>query len=472
MGNSTRLTLRPSLRLYPTPTGVVFFDRDPYGIEQRYLAKPSLALALALFDGRRTVTEVAKIVSGIFDIDAQRIQQLLHEILPSVTQEGILVNEDEADNKWAALKPPVSKLSELLTYNVKSLSLSRAKAPYSIVYIVTRRCNLRCRYCYAGASPDVPEEEWLPIQRLETLFKEMGELGVALINFSGGEPFVREELPDLAIMALDHGVLPWISTKAKVSKQIARRLAAAGLPLIQISIDSLNHEVQDYLCNKKRALDDLLGTLNAFLEAGVSVCSHTVITSANIKEIPETVRRLLALGVRTCVLSPYARSLGRHSDALFASEEQWDALFRWYETECDQTRVKIRYTSVVRRSLGSPYDGNRWNPSGCTGGREGFVIAPNGEIALCERLIYYPDAMVGNVRERSIQEVWTSNELLLMVYPSRELFAGTACEKCPEHECCTFEGWRCYVRAALAYGRLFAPDPLCPRALRLSKRFF
>lgn len=472
METSTKLALRPSLRLYPTPTGVVFFDRDPYGIEVRHVTKPALALTLALFDGERTVAEVANIVSTIFNIDVKEIEDRLVGIINTYVHEGLLVDENQINRNWDVLKPSVPELSSLLKYNVEKVSLSRPRAPYSIVYIVTHRCNQRCIYCYANASPDALKEEWLPAQRLETLFKEMGQLGVAMINFSGGDPFVRKDFPDLAIMALDHGVFPWISTKGRVSKQVAFRLARAGLPLIQISIDSLNDEVQDYLCNTKGALDNLVATLNAFLEAGVDVCTHTVVTSVNIKEIPEFVRRLVAMGVRTCVLSPYVRSLGRHTDSLFASEKQWAALFRWYETECDRTRVRLRYASAVRQSLNSQPSGDEWNPSGCTGGREGFAILPDGKVALCERLAYYPDGLIGSIRDQSLQEIWSSNEMLRMVYPPQELFAGTPCEQCPEYERCIRDGMRCYVRAVLAYQRLFAPDPLCPRAPRHPMRRF
>ncbi|MCR4408327.1 MAG: radical SAM protein [Anaerolineae bacterium] len=472
MESPTKLVLRPSLRLYPTPTGVVLFDRDPYGIEVRHVTKPALALTLALFDGQRTVAEVANVISRIFDMDVNEVGHKLVSIVNTYVHEGLLVDVNQINHKWAVLKPSAPELSDLLKYNVGKVSLSRPRAPYSIVYIVTHRCNKRCIYCYANASPDVPKEEWLPVQRLETLFKEMGQLGVAMINFSGGEPFVRKNFPDLALMALDHGIFPWISTKERVANQVAFRLARAGLPLIQISIDSLDHEVQDYLCNKKGALDDLLATLNAFLEADVDVCTHTVLTSVNIQGVPRLVEFLLSRGVRTCVLSPYVRSLGRHSHDLFASDKQWAALFRWYETECDRTRVQLRYASAVRQSLNSQPSGDEWNPSGCTGGREGLAILPDGKVALCERLAYYPDGLIGSVRDHSLQEMWSSNKMLRMVYPPQELFAGTPCEQCPEYERCIRDGMRCYVRAVLAYGRLFAPDPLCPRAPRHPGRFF
>lgn len=451
--------LRPSLRLYPTPGGVVLFDRDPYGIEFRYVTKPVLAFTLALFDGKKSIKEVANIISTIWNRPVKEVNDKLVRIVNTYASKGILVEGSQSNYRWIVLKPPVSNLSDLLKYNVEKVSFTRPSAPYSVVYIVTHRCNHRCIYCYAGASPDVSEEGWLPFKRLEILFKEMGQLEVAMINFSGGEPFVRKDLPDLAIMALDHGIFPWISTKARVSKQVAFRLAKAGLPLIQISIDSLNNEVQGYLCNTRGALNSLLDTLNAFLEAGVDVCTHTVVTSVNIKEIPETVDSLLSMGVRTCVLSPYVRSFGRHADSLFASEEQWAALFDWYETECDRKRVQLRYASAVRQSLNSRSHSDKWNPSGCTGGREGLAILPDGKVALCERLAYYPDALVGSVRNHSLREVWSSDELLHMVYPPQEVFAGTACERCPEYERCVRDGMRCYVRAVLAYGRLFARVP-------------
>ncbi len=472
------LVLRPSLRIYRTPAGVVLFDRDPYGIEERYMLRPAAAFVLALFDGVRGVDDVVSVVSRIFDADrataASRVGKMIE------TYGGrLLVDSNEADQRWVTLKPPVDDLRSLL-YKTEDdpPRVNRPTSPYSVVHILTKRCQRECVYCYADGSQDVGKEDWLKLTRLEALLKEMGELGVATVNYSGGEPFCRPEIVEIAIATLEQGIFPWISTKARVHKHVAQRLGRAGLPLIQVSVDSLSSGVQDSLCNSEGALSDMRATIDAFLSAGVSVCTNTVVTAANIEEIPSLVDSLITYGIRTCILSPYARSLGRHADALFATDVQWARLFAWYAADCDKTRVRLRYTLGVQRALELPLgrgatEGNEqdWARSACTAGREGFAVLPDGRATLCERLAYHPNPpVVGNLRDEGVAEVWVSDRMLRMALPKRDLYKGTACSTCMEYGSCTARGGRCFVRAWLAYRRLFAPDPFCPRAPLVQER--
>jgi cyclic pyranopterin phosphate synthase len=108
---------------------------------------------------------------------------------------------------------------------------------------VTDRCNLRCAYC-------MPEREyvWLPrgdirhyeeIGRLADVF---GELGVDRIRLTGGEPLVRQDLPQLVRILAGK---PWLKDLAMTTNGVllgehARALAEAGLCRVTISLDTLN----------------------------------------------------------------------------------------------------------------------------------------------------------------------------------------------------------------------------------------
>ena len=68
--------------------------------------------------------------------------------------------------------------------------------PRGVDIQLTAKCNLRCRYCYffnnlAMEYRDLPTAEWL------RFFDELGSLGVMDVTLSGGEPFMREDLPAL-----------------------------------------------------------------------------------------------------------------------------------------------------------------------------------------------------------------------------------------------------------------------------------
>lgn len=76
------------------------------------------------------------------------------------------------------------------------LQFSRDKRPV-VVWNVTKRCNLKCIHCYAHAK-DVAFKNELSFQEGKNLIDDLARFGVPVLLFSGGEPLMREDLPELA----------------------------------------------------------------------------------------------------------------------------------------------------------------------------------------------------------------------------------------------------------------------------------
>lgn len=66
-------------------------------------------------------------------------------------------------------------------------------APSLIDISVTKRCNLKCDYCSAAASPQYECKEELTVREFAKLFDEIDEMYIPRISLSGGEPFVRDD---------------------------------------------------------------------------------------------------------------------------------------------------------------------------------------------------------------------------------------------------------------------------------------
>ena len=58
-------------------------------------------------------------------------------------------------------------------------------------------CNLTCAYCLTESGPGVARRE-LPAEAMRTSVDEAAELGFRGIGITGGEPFLRPDLPQLA----------------------------------------------------------------------------------------------------------------------------------------------------------------------------------------------------------------------------------------------------------------------------------
>ena len=71
---------------------------------------------------------------------------------------------------------------------------------------VTDRCNLRCFYCMPEEGITyMPKEELLTYEEMLRLVHVLVELGVDKVRITGGEPFVRRDMPNFlkALSQLD-----------------------------------------------------------------------------------------------------------------------------------------------------------------------------------------------------------------------------------------------------------------------------
>ena len=118
-------------------------------------------------------------------------------------------------------------------------------APLYVQYYTTARCNLRCEQCnviYANA-----DKRELKTEDAFQVIDNLAELGTSVLLLTGGEPFIRSDLPKLAGRALAKGVHPRIQTNGLASEKALKECANFGVRDISISLDSLHGNKQDFL---------------------------------------------------------------------------------------------------------------------------------------------------------------------------------------------------------------------------------
>ena len=71
------------------------------------------------------------------------------------------------------------------------LQFSEDKKPI-VVWNITQRCNLKCKHCYAAGVADVSQE--LTHEEALRAIDGFAAFGCPVLLFSGGEPFIREDI--------------------------------------------------------------------------------------------------------------------------------------------------------------------------------------------------------------------------------------------------------------------------------------
>ena len=111
---------------------------------------------------------------------------------------------------------------------------------------VTRRCNLRCRFCFAdGEQPEPTMEE------LKAAVDCILRRGKVLIQLSGGEPSLRDDLPELVAYIKSRGVqyvqLNSNGLRLAEDEEYVKALADAGLSFVFMQFDGVSDDIYETL---------------------------------------------------------------------------------------------------------------------------------------------------------------------------------------------------------------------------------
>jgi MoaA/NifB/PqqE/SkfB family radical SAM enzyme len=116
-------------------------------------------------------------------------------------------------------------------------------APVYVQFYITARCNLTCEQCnIIYANSDVRE---CTIDEVERIADNFAKMGVAIVLLTGGEPFLRKDLPEIIYAFESRGVHVRMQTNGFASEEQIARAVEAGGKDISISLDSLQPATQD-----------------------------------------------------------------------------------------------------------------------------------------------------------------------------------------------------------------------------------
>lgn len=465
------LGLSPRWRLRPDHGRGLIYKHSINELVWKWVPLP-IALTIGLMDGQRPASKIIDDLVQLLDLHGTSEGLVLFKGsigLSNASDEPFLV---EVHNDCVELtRVNIKRFLELrnLSGNSSGLAIGQLQVPIELLFMPTNRCQTNCIYCYAERAP-IPNELHLSPGRWCELIDEAGHLGIDMVVFSGGDPLLYPGI-ELLIERLAKWKIEFVlPTKTFISAPRARQLAepCSGVGTIQISIDGVRPETIDFLVGRPGFCEQAWASLNHLIRAGARVRTQSIITPLNVSEVPDLVRCLYQVGVRESTITNYSRSFYRHSDSLFLSADQ----MKQVEEVVTQARVDLDWKGL-RCNVGV-YDLSvmsheqkllLWQKRvGCSGGKSSMGITSTGDVILCEQMPQKDPFIVGNVKEKSLLEVWRSPKIAQFVVPPRESFRKTACEQCGEFDNCHRVHGRCFRDAYFIYENLYHPPPICPKA--------
>ena len=309
----------------------------------------------------------------------------------------------------------------------------------SVTLFVTSRCNSKCKGCFY--MNNLNEARDISVEEYEKMFKEFPELKAVL--FSGGEPFLRNDLLDIIGMLVEVNKVQTIGipTNGFLTDRIVSDVHKIleqypWLSLgVYVSLDGLE-ETHDNIRGVKGSFSNAVKTIKELRKLGdFNLTVNTTIMKENYHELKDLFEFVKGLGVSNhtfdilrVVHNSMKVNLPSLEDLKEANKLRVEAKKHYANRKLSRIHSTLResYLGALQLKI---IDGSKWDFK-CVAGENKPVIYANGDFALCELL-----PSLGNLKEKSFKELWRGGEAMRQ----REQIKCHACD-------CTHI---CYLSASL-----------------------
>lgn len=353
------------------------------------------------------------------------------------------------------------------------LQFSEDKKPV-IVWNVTRRCNLKCVHCYAQAKDQVFDNELTTAQG-KALIDDLAAFGSPVMLFSGGEPLMRPDLPELAEYAVAKGMRAVISTNGTlITPGLAKTLKSIGLSYVGISLDGMQG-INDKFRGVPGAYDKALEGIRNCQDAGIKVGLRFTVNKFNVGDIPAIFDLLEEMDIpRVCF---YHLVYAGRGSKMVEEDLSLEGTRRAVDLIIDRTKALhdkgiAKEVLTVDNHADGPYlylrllkeDPERAAEvlellkmnEGNNSGRGIGCVSWDGEVYADQ---FWRHHSFGNVRQRPFSQIWTQPEDdLLLKLKEKKIHVKGRCSTCAWLDVC---GGNFRVRAEAIHDDVWAPDPAC-----------
>ena len=189
------------------------------------------------------------------------------------------------------------RVKQLLQY-VKNFLLnnfSNIKVPYSAQIELTLRCNGKCPFCSIHSLPSSVLGEDMTTDQIKDLIDQIADLGVLALSFTGGEPTLRKDLPDLIYhTGVVHNFMNGIASNGYLLPKLLKKNRLKGLDYVLLSLDYPKAELHDRWRGIK-TFDNVIESIKLANRYDIKPIISTVVMKDNIhflKDMCELAERL------------------------------------------------------------------------------------------------------------------------------------------------------------------------------------
>jgi radical SAM protein with 4Fe4S-binding SPASM domain len=306
-----------------------------------------------------------------------------------------------------------------------------SRYPITLGLEITNRCNLHCPHCY---NPESRNDDELTTMEYVALIDAAAELGTQMIGWTGGEPLLREDLEELVCHALKaHDIKSGITTNGVLlDEDRATKLKLAGTHAVQISLDGTTPGRSWQI---RRTTEDefekIINALRACREVGLKTNIAMLLGRENLddgREMLKLAKREKVAGVRFCGFTPAGRGENKTIRSRFSFEHDLRSLHDFITEAVGKNSVPVMFDP----GFGPVPPDYCFHE--CIAGMETCYIKASGDVYPCTAMLF-DRFKVGNVRQRSLADIWADPGMTEMARYDRSRINGL-CSACDNTDNC------------------------------------
>lgn len=318
--------------------------------------------------------------------------------------------------------------------------------PVSAYLHVTNRCNLHCLGCYSFDSKRNHAED-LSLGQLKCAVRRLKEVELKSLVISGGEPFIRKDLPELLQYCREIEI-PEVFVITNGTLEIEYEKFTGLVDEITVSVDGYSKSCESFI-RDEGIFDRIIRSIEKIKAQGIPVSILPTLHRKNCRKVPEYMKLAKALGVplnfsllSVCDNADFHEFIPEKEDLRILAEALMD------------NGVPIQDASA-ECSLEAGLS--------CGAGKTIVSIDTDGSIYPCH-MLHSPNLKMGNILTAPLKKENLNKEVIKKLeHANVDQIKG--CSSCEHRYFCSAG---CRARSFFEKGDLYHKDSYC----ELSKHFY
>lgn len=330
----------------------------------------------------------------------------------------------------------------------------------------TIACNLTCSHCRRLTTDASASKNDISTAQARQLITDIGNMGPAILVFSGGEALMRDDLFELIDHAHASGLTPALASNGSlIDDAMAQRIKQHGVHRVAISLDGADASTHDHLRGIPGSFAAACAALRRLQQLGVSTQINATISRLNMAQrdaLADLAHTLQVDALHCFILVPVGCG-GEIDPAIRLDPGETEVFLRWLAQRSRKNEVFLKATCAPQYhrildqlSIAPQHSHGDQQLSrmtrGCLAGRNVCFVAHDGEVFPCG----YLPLSAGSIHQQSLPNIWQDAMLFEELRDDSRLQGR--CGGCGHQDICG----GCRARAWAEHQDAWQEDPSCP----------